>query len=175
MQLREGILISTLVLAPSLVAMAGTSSTGADTAGDTASTMVLPRIDAPQVLAAPAPDANVAPAGVEVHRTAALDTGGLDLRYAGTVETDGGTGHALALVFTGEFRPGGRFSEYIFVIGRDGRHVAGRWRVAEEDPRVLFFPVADSGDYRVILTPGLSDGDNDVLRTRYHGTVEVIR
>lgn len=150
------------------------STGGAKTATDTEThtTMVSTQVETSQSDVGAATADTGQSGDTVVTRTKSLDSSRLDLRYAGTTITDGGTGNALALVFTGEFAPTGDFSDYIMVIDASGRHVAGRWRVSN-NAKVLFFPVAQAGEYRVILTPGLQDSDGEILRQRYHGTIDV--
>lgn len=104
-------------------------------------------------------------------KAAAADQGP-QLRYASSVPTLGGSGHALALVFANSFAPKGNFSDYIIVIDAQGDHIGGHWRVAARH-NVLLFPVPARGTYHVILTPGLSSAQGNILRTRFSGRLTV--
>ncbi len=174
MSVRNGIILTALVMLLPLGIAVAEDNPGPATKAESHTTKVSAQIDAlqPVMVASKEKQPEADDDNAVIKRTYDLGVQPLDLRYAGTTTTDGGTGNALALVFTRDFAPEGSFSDYILVIDAEDHHVGGRWHVAS-NARVLFFPIAEAGEYRVILTPGLKDRNGDVLRQRYQGTIIV--
>lgn len=77
----------------------------------------------------------------------------LSLVYAGPASFK----KAVVLMFNGAFFKADGIDANIKVTDKAGKAVAGSWEIGENNRRMLVFPVADAGTYKVSIATGLTD------------------
>jgi hypothetical protein len=93
----------------------------------------------------------------------------LSLVYAGQASFK----KAIVLLFNGAFFKTDSVNSNLKVTDKNGKTVSGHWDLGENNRRMLVFPVAAAGTYKVSVGSGLIDNKGRKLGARLSGPVQI--
>jgi hypothetical protein len=97
------------------------------------------------------------------------NAGKLSLVYAGQASFK----KAIVLLFNGAFFKPDSVNANLKVTDKNGKAVSGRWELGENNRRMVVFPVAAAGTYKVSVGAGLTDNKGRKLGARLGGPVQI--
>jgi hypothetical protein len=97
------------------------------------------------------------------------NAGKLSLVYAGQASFK----KAIVLLFNGAFFKPDSVNANLKVTDKNGKAISGRWELGENNRRMVVFPVAAAGTYKVSVGAGLTDNKGRKLGARLGGPVQI--